>query len=377
MLKGLFNKPLNNTADSGGFSELDWLRERDLLSQAAMAATQELVAAHDTQTAAQSNIDEVFTRIATRLTQATPHLKLAWWWHGNGEEETVQPQAYAGLASDYARSLSLSRALLARMSPALRTLLGHNTDEALRAAALSAHAPWKLSHAQYGFAQALALPFATADGLRRGVVVFYAGLPDYFEQVGTEALHAVAQYCALLLQLAQIQQVLQAVANSDPLTSLLNRRGMQLRLTRAMAQVMADRQSAPKNTFVMLLNMDYFKQLNDYYGPSVGDKLLAEVAQVLSKSLRSQDVISRWGGDEFLIIIHQQTEEVARQVAERLKGVLSQHDFKVEGEEVQISASLGVAPFLDHYASQEAWVDAAQGALKRAKEQGRNRIAWV
>jgi diguanylate cyclase len=375
MLKGLF-KPGVST-DSSGFTELDWLRERDLLSQAAMAATQDLVAAHAAETAAQTNIDEVFTRIAQRMTQATAHLKLAWWWHGTGEEEAVQPQAYAGAAADYARNLTLTRALLARMSPALRTLLGTNTDEALRAAALSAHAPWKLAHAQHGFAQALALPFGTMDGLRRGVVVFYADKPDYFEQVGTEALQAVSQYCALLLQLAQIQQVLQTVSNSDPLTSLLNRRGMQLRLTRAMAQVVADRQSAPKNTFVMMLNMDYFKQLNDYYGLSVGDKLLAEVAQVLSKSLRTQDVISRWSGDEFLIIIHQQTEEVAKQVAERLKGVLSQHDFKVDGEEVQISASIGVAPFLEAYPSQEIWVDAAQAALKKAKEHGRNRIAWV
>jgi diguanylate cyclase (GGDEF)-like protein len=158
---------------------------------------------------------------------------------------------------------------------------------------------------------------------------------------------------------------------------LLNRRGMQLRLLRTMAQVLADKQSAPKNTYVMMLDLDYFSQLNDYYGLHVGDKLLTETAQVLGKSLRTQDVISRWGGDEFLVVIHNQTEDVARQVAERLKSALSSHEFKVEGEEVQISASLGVAAFSEHYASQEAWVEAAEAALRKAKDSGRNRISWA
>jgi diguanylate cyclase (GGDEF)-like protein len=375
MLKHLFKNPFE--ADERGLAELDWLRERDLLAQAALSGAQDLVAAHAGDAAANINIDDVFTQLAERLTSATPRLRLAWWWHGAGDEESVAPRAYAGAASAYAQSLSLTRALLARMSPALRTLLGTVTDEAIRAAALSAHAPWKLAHAQHGFAQALALPLAVPGGLKRGVVVFYADTPEYFEQVGTEALQAVAHYAELLLQLAQMQQVLQTAAHSDPLTSLLNRRGMQLRLMRTMAQVVADKQSAPRNTYVMMLDLDYFSQLNDYYGRHIGDKLLAETALVLGKSLRTQDVISRWGDDEFLVVIHNQTEDVARQVAERLKGALTLHEFKVEGEEVQISASLGVAAFSEHYATQEAWVDAAESALRRAKEAGRNRIAWA
>ncbi len=375
MLKHLFKNPFE--ANTQGLAELDWLRERDLLAQAALSGAQDLVAAHAGDAAANVNIDEVFTQLAERLTSATPRLRLAWWWHGAGDEENVAPRAYAGAASAYAQSLSLTRALLARMSPALRTLLGSVSGEAIRAAALSAHAPWKLAHAQHGFAQALALPLAVPGGLKRGVVVFYADTPEYFEQVGTEALQTVAHYAELLLQLAQMQQVLQTAAHSDPLTSLLNRRGMQLRLMRTMAQVVADKQSAPRNTYVMMLDLDYFSQLNDYYGMHIGDKLLAETALVLGKSLRTQDVISRWGGDEFLVVIHNQTEDVARQVAERLKGALTLHEFKVEGEEVQISASLGVAAFSEHYATQEAWVDAAEAALRKAKDAGRNRIAWA
>jgi diguanylate cyclase (GGDEF)-like protein len=375
MLKRLFKTSLDS--DSAGFNELDWLRERDLLAQAALGGARDLVDAHVSDTAANVNIDEVFTKLAERLTQATPRLRLAWWWHGAGDEETVAPLAYAGPASAYAQDLSLTRALLSRMSPALRTLLGTVSEEAMRAATLSAHAPWKLAHAQHGFAQALALPLAVPGGLKRGAVVFYADTADYFEKVGTEALQAIAHYAELLLQLAQMQQVLQTAAHSDPLTSLLNRRGMQLRLLRTMAQVLADKQSAPKNTYVMMLDLDYFSQLNDYYGLHVGDKLLTETAQVLGKSLRTQDVISRWGGDEFLVVIHNQTEDVARQVAERLKSALSSHEFKVEGEEVQISASLGVAAFSEHYASQEAWVEAAEAALRKAKDSGRNRISWA
>ncbi len=378
MLKGLFKA--NPNADSSShnqLAELDWLRERDLLAQAAMGAAQELVAAHTSDVAANIKIDEVFAKIAGRMTQASERLRLAWWWHGTGDEEVIKPSASAGPANVYAQSLTLTRALLSRMNPAFRALLGTITEDATRAAALSAHAPWKIAHAQYGFAQALALPLNVPGGLQRGVLVFYADSPEYFENVGSEAFQAIARYCELLLQLEQMQQILQTAANSDPLTSLLNRRGMLLRLARTMAQVQIDRQSAPKNTFVMLLDLDYFKQINDYYSLQVGDKLLAEVAMVLGKSLRTQDVLSRWGGDEFLIIIHNQTDEVARQVADRLRSALTNHEFKADDEEVQISGSIGVAPYLDSYASQDTWVDAAEAALRKAKEQGRNRSAWV
>lgn len=378
MLKGLFkSSALPPQPDSHGYSQLDWLRERDLLAQAAMSGVEELVASHASEVAANISIDTVFARIAERLTKASDRLRLVWWWHGTGDEELVTPRASAGPAASYARDLSLSRSLLARMSPAFRILLGSVAEEAAKAAELSATTPWKIAHAQHGFAQAVSMPLNVSDGLKRGVVVFYADSPEYFENVGTEALQAVAHYCELLLQLEQMQQVLQTAANSDPLTNLLNRRGMQLRLARTIAQVQIDRQSAPKNTFVMLLDLDYFKQLNDYYGLHVGDKLLSEVSILLGKSLRSQDVLSRWGGDEFLIVIHNQTEEVARQVAERLRTALVGYEFRAEGEDVQISASVGVAPFLDTYASHEAWVNAAEAALKKAKEQGRNRTCWA
>ena len=164
---------------------------------------------------------------------------------------------------------------------------------------------------------------------------------------------------------------LMAHAHVDPVTGLGNRRAFDLRLEEEVSR--ASRYGTSLS--LMMIDLDRFKDINDERGHMAGDVVLGAVGMALAKTLRSTDIASRYGGDEFAVLLPGTGKTDAWAVAEKLRHSL--HDLKVEladGSEVSLRASLGVASFGAVHDTAEGLLTAADEALYRAKHGGRDRV---
>jgi len=164
------------------------------------------------------------------------------------------------------------------------------------------------------------------------------------------------------------EQQLAFMATHDPLTGLPNRMLFNDRLTVALAYAQRNRQKLT----VMLLDLDSFKQINDTLGHSVGDQLLRAVGDRLKGSLRKTDTVARMGGDEFLLLLPQIARaEDAATVAQHIMKTF-QAPFSLEGRELCITASIGIAIYPDDGEDVDTLLRNADKAMYRAKQKGRN-----
>jgi diguanylate cyclase (GGDEF)-like protein/PAS domain S-box-containing protein len=166
----------------------------------------------------------------------------------------------------------------------------------------------------------------------------------------------------------QAEAQIEYQAYHDALTGLPNRLLFRDRLTIALAH--AKRQKSPLT--VMFLDLDRFKHVNDTLGHSLGDELLRAVAARLRSVLREDDTIARMGGDEFTILLGDITAaEDAAKIAQQLLDVVA-HPLRIEGHELYVTTSIGIAMFPDDGDNAEALLKNADSAMYRAKEIGRN-----
>lgn len=181
----------------------------------------------------------------------------------------------------------------------------------------------------------------------------------------------VADQLSISFANLSLRESLQQQSVRDPLTGLYNRRYLEETVERELGR--AQREQKPLS--VIMLDLDYFKTINDEHGHSAGDKVLVNVANLLGSHLRGEDLICRFGGEEFTIILPGAPMEVAEARAEQLRELIQASPVAL-GEEGQllVTASLGIATFPDHGADMAALIDAADDALYEAKENGRNRV---
>jgi diguanylate cyclase (GGDEF)-like protein len=172
-------------------------------------------------------------------------------------------------------------------------------------------------------------------------------------------------------QLNLTNRKMEILAMHDGLTELFNRRAIE---DHAVAELsLAKRKEQPLS--IILLDIDYFKNLNDEYGHKSGDVVLRQLANILTESLRQYDRAGRWGGDEFILIMPETQLSEAVTVAERLRIKTSETKLSLEnGEQISMQISLGVACVSGHYPSLIKLVDAADQALYQAKQSGRNQV---
>lgn len=155
----------------------------------------------------------------------------------------------------------------------------------------------------------------------------------------------------------------------DQLTGSLNRRGLDDVFERETAR--ADRRGTP--LCIAVLDLDDFKKLNDTYGHIAGDAALKHLVKIVKDTLRSMDVIARFGGEEFLILLPETTIEAASQTMTRLQRELTRHFFMHDNEKVLITFSAGVALRRPHE-DQTELVQRADKAMYQAKQTGKNRV---
>lgn len=181
----------------------------------------------------------------------------------------------------------------------------------------------------------------------------------------------LAEKARLAADLATANEELQRLATQDPLTGLCNRRAFQ----QAMGRDLSRASRARKPLSVVILDIDHFKRVNDTHGHAGGDAVLKAVSAVLSGAVRQGDVVARWGGEEFALILPETPAEGARVLADRLRAAVEETVVVYDGVSIQISASFGVAS-ADVVAPGMAdrLLTAADEALYKAKAAGRNRV---
>jgi diguanylate cyclase (GGDEF)-like protein len=160
------------------------------------------------------------------------------------------------------------------------------------------------------------------------------------------------------------------ISYTDELTGVYNRRGFQLRL----AQELSRARRFGLNLSCIMLDIDDFKQINDNFGHSVGDLVLAEIARLLSKKLRKYELIARYGGEEFVILLVQEDGAGALAVAERLRKYIENQRLNISSHQIRVTISLGISCFSRHEPlSGEKLIQRADEALYQAKKRGKNR----
>lgn len=176
------------------------------------------------------------------------------------------------------------------------------------------------------------------------------------------------QLNARLAQIEQLQSELREQALRDPLTRLFNRRYLSETMERELK--LAKREKRPVSVIVM--DIDRFKKINDKYGHRVGDEFLTEIAKLLQSHARGSDVICRYGGEEFLIVMPGANSRAARKRAEQLRVQCEAMRIAYNGKELKVTLSFGVATYPTHGAEGEEIVIKADKALYKSKRSGRN-----
>lgn len=166
------------------------------------------------------------------------------------------------------------------------------------------------------------------------------------------------------------EDCLAEAARTDSLTGILNRRAIWEQLEYHIIQF--KRQQTP---FTLLMcDLDHFKPINDTYGHDVGDVVLVKVAQKLRDSCRKQDFVSRWGGEEFLILLPDTDVQGGMSAAEKVRQKISEEPFEINNQQFAITVSIGVAAYVEGHSLDDC-IKRADSAMYQAKHDGRNRVA--
>ncbi|MCB5261831.1 MAG: sensor domain-containing diguanylate cyclase [Candidatus Cloacimonetes bacterium] len=170
------------------------------------------------------------------------------------------------------------------------------------------------------------------------------------------------------LELQEAMKKLQAMARKDPLTSLYNRRVLE----EAIETEIRRSSRSKKGLGVAMCDIDNFKIVNDTYGHDCGDIVLVQLAKVLRSNIRISDIVGRWGGEEFLLVLPETTVKGAMGVIERIRKAVSEMRINCSEKEINLTISLGMS-YQSENPQRESIVAEADKALYRAKKDGKNR----
>ena len=173
-----------------------------------------------------------------------------------------------------------------------------------------------------------------------------------------------------LSEVGRLQEALREQALRDPLTALFNRRYLDETLEREIARAM--REGYPLT--VMMLDIDHFKKLNDTYGHLAGDEMLRVIGKLFTSHARLDDVVCRFGGEEFAIVLPRMSLETARLRAESWRQAFAETTVTFGAFSLQATLSAGISAFPEHGRTRDELLEAADLALYRAKQNGRNRV---
>jgi len=205
-------------------------------------------------------------------------------------------------------------------------------------------------------------------GQTLGVLTLHSSQVNAFRESELQSLESVADICANSIQNAHYVERVKQLAYLDGLTGIFNRRFFELRILEEIERA----RRYETGMAVIMVDIDQFKKLNDEVGHLLGDEVLRQVSSLFHQQLRKIDVVCRYGGEEFAILLTQANPEQAIAIAEKLRRAVEGYQFPGVPRRVTISA--GIAAFPAHGKTRDEMVRAADKGLYAAKQAGRNRV---
>ncbi len=216
----------------------------------------------------------------------------------------------------------------------------------------------------------LAAPLVSR-GRTIGVLEVINKLGGRFSRQDLALVLTLVEPCAIAIENAMLFQRTEQLTITDDLTRLFNSRYLNLYLGREISR--CKRHGIPLS--VIFLDLDGFKGVNDQYGHLAGSGTLTEVGTILAAGVRESDILARYGGDEFVVVLPETPASGALVIAERLRRSIEEHRFlEPQGVCARISASFGIATYPDHALSPEGLIQKADQAMYRVKEREKNGI---
>ncbi|MBD8528053.1 GGDEF domain-containing protein [Pseudomarimonas arenosa] len=198
-----------------------------------------------------------------------------------------------------------------------------------------------------------------------------AGSPVVWSFLGAVSLAQILTTIGLILMTGErVQRRLEQLASHDSLTGLLTRGGF----NQFAQQILATAKREVKEVGFLMIDIDHFKQINDRHGHDIGDRILSAVAQRIDAGLREIDIVSRYGGEEFAVLLPSSNAEQTRAAAERLCRAVAHSRFDVGHTQLAVTVSVGFTSARPEQASVEQLYVEADQALYAAKRAGRNRV---
>jgi diguanylate cyclase (GGDEF)-like protein len=235
------------------------------------------------------------------------------------------------------------------------------------------HSPPALPFENAGTASALMLPLLYQEETL-GVMVFISPETDSMSPHQLDLLGILGNQAAVSLKNAMLHEAFRQEAITDGLTGLYNHRHFQEIFDGELRRL----KRSPGPLSLILVDIDFFKKINDTYGHPAGDAVLRKTAAIMKKTLRGIDIPARYGGEEFAALLIESDTRGAMQTAERLRKKILETPFRVDGHTVNITVSAGIASCPGDARAKADIIDRADRALYHAKRTGRNRvIPWA
>ncbi|MBE0685957.1 MAG: diguanylate cyclase [Anaerolineaceae bacterium] len=191
-----------------------------------------------------------------------------------------------------------------------------------------------------------------------------------FSEKDQNLLFLFGQQAAIAIKNAELFQKVQKLTKLDSLTGAYNRRGFDDLCHREL--ILAKRSNQPQS--MLMIDIDFFKKINDQYGHPVGDQILILLSRELQRNLRQTDVLCRYGGEEFAILLPETGLQTATSIAERLRVNVSNYSFEVDKLTLRLTISIGISWMTGNQAELGILLDRADEAMYQAKRGGRNKV---
>jgi len=193
-----------------------------------------------------------------------------------------------------------------------------------------------------------------------------------YAYIFTIILTTFLPFCFFWIMSKELENDLRKLTNQDQLTGILNRRGFEYL---AQNEFLKPNKIQNKLT-VFMLDIDFFKRINDTYGHDAGDYVLTNFVSVISQNLRSSDIFARIGGEEFVIILSLRSQDQINILAQRLKNKIAETKFSTGKHKINMTISIGISTITSELETLQGLVLKADSALYASKRNGRNQVTW-
>lgn len=208
---------------------------------------------------------------------------------------------------------------------------------------------------------------------RLGLLFLIHSIPKLYSKDDAELLSLLSNQIAICLKNISLYQTTAKMAITDSLTNLYTHGYFQEQLMALVPKTKINR----KPLTVAMLDIDFFKNVNDNHGHPQGDYLLKQLAGLMSTQMRTTDIIARYGGDEFAICLPETDKMTGALIMERLRRAIEDYQFILGKQMVKCTISIGVASVPDSASSAKELIEAADAALYKSKQEGRNRVTYA